>query len=70
MTVPEEEVKLTDERIVELYQSKWTIGNLTAVLMDMHHGDLGISEHVARVKAHKILGWLLNINRIRIPEKH
>jgi len=70
MAVPEEEAKLTDERIGELYQSKWTIDNLTAILMDIHHGDLGIAEITARVKAQKILDWLLNINQIDIPKKH
>jgi hypothetical protein len=69
MEVPEAEVKLTDERVRELYVSKWTFDNLTALIMDIHHGDLGISETVARVKAQKILDWLRVINQIEIPQK-
>ncbi len=69
MGIPEEVVKLTEERVSELYVSKWTIDNLTAVLMDMNHGDLGISETTARVKAQKTLDWLRVINHIEIPQK-
>ena len=69
MAIPEEEVKLTRERVSELYVSKWTIDNLTAVLMDVDAGNCGIEETTARVKAHKILNWLHVINHIEIPQK-
>jgi hypothetical protein len=45
------------ERVSFLYQSKWLIDNITAILMDMGR-DTGIPESTARTKAHAIESWL------------
>ena len=69
MAIPEAEVKLTEERLRELYTSKWTVDNLTALLMDIDKGSMGLSEITARVKVEAILNWLRVINQIEIPQK-
>ena len=66
----EEEVELSRERVRELYTSKWTVDNITAVLMDTNAGGIGYNEDSARAKAHKIVGWLKTIARVEVPEKH
>jgi hypothetical protein len=63
-----EETKLTDQRVRELYTSKWTIDNLTASLMDSSVGGLGLHEDPARAKAAKVVDWLNHIVGIAVPQ--
>lgn len=70
IATPEAERNLTDERVRELYMSKWTIDNLTAALMDAGVGSVGLYEETARAKAAKILNWLSIIVKLKVPQKH
>lgn len=59
-----EEQRAADERRSFLYQSAYTIDNLTAILMDPRKGEFGLHEDVARAKAHEIIGWLRTISGV------
>ena len=52
------EVKQQKERIAELFQSRYVVDNLTAILMSTESGGQGLWEATARAKAHKIVDWL------------
>jgi hypothetical protein len=63
------EVKESDERKACLYQSAYTIDNLTAVLMDSSKGGMGLYEETARAKAHGVIDWLRSITGVEVPGK-
>jgi hypothetical protein len=69
-TLSDEEVKLSKDRVRELYMSKWSVDNVTAILMDMNVGNIGYNEAEARAKAHHIMGWIRTIVKTEIPERH
>ena len=64
----EKEIEERNKRWSFLYTSKFTVDNLTAILMDTSKGDLGLYEETARSKAHAILSWLGDITGVSIPE--
>lgn len=54
----ESEIKEGDERRTFLYQSRFAVDNVTAILMDMGTGGFGLYEDVARAKAHAIINLM------------
>ena len=64
----EKEIEEGNKRQSFLHTSKFTVDNLTAILMDTSKGDLGLYEESARSKAHAILSWLGDITGVSIPE--
>lgn len=65
----DEEIKLGNERVRQLYMSEWTVDNLTAILLDTSVGSTGLYEDVARAKAHRIFSWLRTISQAGVPER-
>lgn len=62
----DDEIKASDDRRAFLYQSRYPVDNLTAILMDTTVGAFGLYEDVARAKAHKILDWLAYSQRATV----
>ena len=69
IVMTDDQVKAGDERRSFLYQSAYTVDNLTAVLMDTSHGNTGLYEACAPAKAHAIIGWLKTITGAQIPDR-
>jgi hypothetical protein len=65
----DEEVQQGNERMAFLYGSRYTVDNITAILMDTSKGNLGMYESDARAKAHEIIGWLKTITEVNVPDQ-